>query len=79
MEVRGTTELIQFCCFAVQLAKYIDRQLTKGVKVMEAETDDKLNSAIMVFRYLDDKDQFYKVRELSFVTCDLIISFATLF
>lgn len=41
------------------LAKYIDGLLKKCVRGMtETETDDKLNSSITIFKYLDDKDVF---------------------
>ena len=44
-----------------QLAKYCDTLLKKSQKGMsESEIDDKLNSSITVFKYLDDKDVFQK-------------------
>jgi len=43
------------------LAKYCDTLLKKSQKGMsESEIDDKLNSSITVFKYLDDKDVFQK-------------------
>ncbi|GAB6030467.1 Cullin-2 [Chamberlinius hualienensis] len=43
------------------LAKYCDSLLKKSAKGMsESEIDDKLTSAITVFKYIDDKDVFQK-------------------
>lgn len=46
-----------------QLAKYCDNLLKKSAKGMtENEVEDKLTSFITVFKYIDDKDVFQKVR-----------------
>ncbi|XP_074658807.1 cullin-2-like [Tubulanus polymorphus] len=43
------------------LAKYCDTLLKKSAKGMsESEIDDKLNSSITVFKYLDDKDIYQR-------------------
>merc|ERR1719322_954586 len=43
------------------LARYCDSLLKKSQKgISEGEIDDKLNSSITVFKYLDDKDVFQK-------------------
>lgn len=44
------------------LAKYTDYLLRKSAKgLSEAEVDEKLTHAIIVFRYIEDKDIFQKV------------------
>ena len=43
------------------MARYCDSLLKKSQKgISEGEIDDKLNSSITVFKYLDDKDVFQK-------------------
>lgn len=52
-----------FLFAAAQLAKYCDNLLKKSAKGMtENEVEDKLTSFITVFKYIDDKDVFQKVR-----------------
>lgn len=49
------------CVAHFQLASYCDKLLKKSQKGMsEGEIDDRLNSSITVFKYLDDKDVFQK-------------------
>ena len=46
----------------MQLARYTDTLLRKSAKgLSEREVDDKLSSAIVIFRYIEDKDIFQKV------------------
>ena len=48
---------------ALQLAKYCDSLLKKSTKgIGDAELDEKLNGSIVIFKYLDDKDVFQRVR-----------------
>lgn len=54
---------LPFLSAAAQLAKYCDNLLKKSAKGMtENEVEDKLTSFITVFKYIDDKDVFQKVR-----------------
>ncbi len=47
----------------LQLAKYCDALLKKSAKgVSESEIDDNLAQCITVFKYLDDKDIYQRVR-----------------
>ncbi len=54
-----------FICFfflAIQLAHYCDSLLRKSTKTAsENEIEEKLNHAITIFNYLDDKDYFQRV------------------
>jgi 23S rRNA G2445 N2-methylase RlmL len=51
----------------VQVARYCDTLLKKSAKGMsESETDDKLSQSITVFKYLDDKDIFQRVSQISY-------------
>lgn len=44
------------------VAKYCDTLLRKTAKGMsESDIDQKLSMAIVIFRYIDDKDVFQKV------------------
>lgn len=46
----------------LQLARYTDNLLRKSAKGMsEAEVDQQLSKAIVIFRYIEDKDVFQKV------------------
>jgi len=54
------TLIIQYLML-LQLARYCDSLLKKSQKgISESEIDEKLNSSITVFKYLDDKDVFQK-------------------
>ena len=45
------------------MAKYCDSLLKKSAKGMsESEIDEKLSQSITVFKYIDDKDVFSRVR-----------------
>ena len=56
-----------------QLAKYCDTLLKKSQKGMsESEIDDKLNSSITVFKYLDDKDVFQKFYSEIWAYCNKV-------
>lgn len=65
MEGVGTQRLITLVfVFLLKLAKYCDNLLKKSAKGMtENEVEDKLTSFITVFKYIDDKDVFQKVRD----------------
>jgi len=43
------------------LAKYTDYLLRKSSKATETDTEEKLTYAIVIFRYIEDKDMFQKV------------------
>lgn len=48
----------------LQLAKYCDTLLKKSAKGMsESEVEDKLTCSVIIFKYIDDKDVFQKVRK----------------
>ena len=50
---------------STKVAKYCDSLLKKSTKgISESEIDDKLSRSITVFKYLDDKDVFQRVRSL---------------
>lgn len=45
-----------------KLARYTDMLLRKSAKgLSESEVDQKLSNAIIIFRYIEDKDVFQKV------------------
>ena len=51
--------------FLMKVAKYCDSLLKKSTKgISESEIDDKLSRSITVFKYLDDKDVFQRVRSI---------------
>jgi cullin 2 len=60
------------------VARYCDSLLKKTAKGMsESEIDDKLSSSITIFRYLDDKDIYQRVRSDTFFfwcDADLVLS-----
>ena len=62
-----------FFLLLLQLSKYCDSLLKKTTKGMsETEIDDRLAQSIVVFKYLDDKDYYQRVRVIGAVLCETV-------
>lgn len=61
---------------AKMLARHMDLLLKKQSKNRSNDLEDKLDEAVIIFRYIKDKDTFHKVRIIVIIVYDYIFRFS---